>query len=824
MASPDTPEKITYFAETDYRSQRVKFGIRDDDRAKHMYIIGKTGMGKSTMLENLAVQDIQNGEGICFIDPHGGTAETLLSYVPEHRIKDVIYFAPFDQEFPVALNVMEDLGRDKRPLIVSGLIGAFKKVWVDAWSARMEYLLSNALLALLETPGSTLLGVNRMFADKNFRSTIVANVTDPSVKSFWVGEVAQYSEKCATEAAAAMQNKVGQFAANPLIRNMVGQPKSTFDIRQVMDERKILIVNLSKGRMGEGNANLVGSMLITKIYLAAMSRADVGAEVVKSLPPFYLYVDEFQSFANESFADILSEARKYKLSLTIAHQYIEQMSEEVRAAVFGNVGSMISFRVGAYDAEVLEKEYAPAFTGEDMVNLGFAQIYLKLMIRGVGSAPFSATTLAPVKKPAIDHAPDVIASSRALFARPRAEVEAEIVKWHEPVGEPARDPNAASVPETRKYAPGMRPQQREEGRGPRPAASATAPASAGARTERAANPDALRSALQAAMIERSPSTPVTLPKGPIMKPASSSGLPPVSSPPPTPIRVPTPMIPSKPAFTVPRAPYAPLAISPAVHTPPRVPPPVPLPPAPLVPPTPVAPFKPFVQKTETPRTPAPHRPFAEEFAKLSPAPVAPLVEKKEGRPENTPPAFHADRRTDSALRVNEPHRNNQGERPFDRTRPDRESDRSTPPALSSRTVPPERREGQAPVSPLAPNAASLSLLKSNAKKDKGPSAENLSSLRDVLRAAALPKEERPAPAFARPVDTPPVEPKKQEFLPSVAETEASAEREASVREETPVTPPTVSVPLPPPPTVFAPKPPIRPMEIPEDVLKSVLAD
>ena len=457
MATPgDTPDKITYFAETDYRSKRIKFGIRDEDRARHMYIIGKTGMGKSTLLENLAIQDIQNGEGLCFIDPHGGTAETLLSYVPEHRIKDVIYFAPFDLQHPVALNVLEDIGEDKRGLVASGLMGAFKKVWVDAWSARMEYLLNNALLALLEYPGSTLLGVNRIFADKNFRTQIVNNVTDPSVKAFWVDEFAKYSDKFATEATAAIQNKVGQFAANPLIRNMVGQPKSTFDIRKVMDERKILIVNLSKGRMGEGNANLVGSMLITKIYLAAMSRADVGPEVVKGLPPFYLYVDEFQSFANESFADFSSEEHKCKLSLTVAHQYIEQMSDEVRAAVFGNVGTMVSFRVGAYDAEVLEKEFAPAFIAEDMVNLGFAQIYLKLMIKGVGSPPFSATTLNRPKMPSITFATETIAASRAQFARPRADVEEEIRKWHEPIPEPPRDPNAP--PETKKFSPGMRPQ------------------------------------------------------------------------------------------------------------------------------------------------------------------------------------------------------------------------------------------------------------------------------------------------------------------------------------------------------------------------------
>ncbi|HSE35504.1 MAG TPA: TraM recognition domain-containing protein [Candidatus Paceibacterota bacterium] len=452
---PNSDDHITYFAETDYRSKRTKFGIKAKDRMRHMYIIGKTGMGKSTLLENLAVQDIQNGEGLCFIDPHGGSADLLLSYVPEHRIKDVIYFAPFDQEFPISLNVMEDIGRDKRPLVASGLIGAFKKVWVDAWSPRMEYLLNNALLALLEYPGSTLLGVNRIFSDKNYRSLVVANVTDPSVKAFWTDEYAKYSDKFATEATAAIQNKVGQFAANPLIRNMVGQPLSTFDIRKVMDEKKIFIVNLSKGRIGEGNANLLGSMLITKIYLAAMSRAEAPAEVLAKLPPFYLYVDEFQSFANESFADILSEARKYKLSLTIAHQYIEQMSDEVRAAVFGNVGTMITFRVGSYDAEVLEKEFAPVFISEDLVNLGFAQIYLKLMINGIGSPPFSATTLDRPKLIGKNYVNEVIAASRAQFARPRKDVEDEIRKWHEPVPEQPRDPNAP--PETKKYAPGTRP-------------------------------------------------------------------------------------------------------------------------------------------------------------------------------------------------------------------------------------------------------------------------------------------------------------------------------------------------------------------------------
>lgn len=426
-------KKVTYFAQTDSRNKKVPFGLKSEDRTKHVYVIGKTGMGKSTLLENMAVQDIQGGEGMCFIDPHGKTAELLLEYIPEHRVKDVLYFAPFDLEHPVCFNVLEKVDVDKRHLVVSGLMSTFKKIWVDAWSARMEYILGNTLLALLEYPDATLLGVNRMLADKEYRKKVVDNVTDPAVKSFWIDEFGKYTEKFAAEATPAIQNKIGQFTSNALIRNMIGQPQSSFDLRKMMDERKIIIVNLSKGRIGESNANLLGGMLITKIYLAAMSRADVPTRMLKTLPNFYLFVDEFQSFANESFADILSEARKYKLNLTIAHQYIEQMEEEVRAAVFGNVGTMITFRVGAYDAEVLEKEFAPQFTAEDLVNLGVFQIYLKLMIDGVSSQPFSASTLPPIKEPEVSYRMKAIETSRAQFSKNRADVEAAIAKWHEPI-------------------------------------------------------------------------------------------------------------------------------------------------------------------------------------------------------------------------------------------------------------------------------------------------------------------------------------------------------------------------------------------------------
>lgn len=462
------PDQITFFAQTDARGQQVPFGIKASDRTKHVYVIGKTGMGKSTLLENMAIQDIKNGNGLAFIDPHGQTAETLLDYVPESRKNDVLYFAPFDTANPVSFNVMEDVGEDRRHLVVSGLMSVFKKIWVDAWSARMEYILSNTLLALLEYPDSTLLGVNRMLSDKVYRKKVIDNITDPSVKSFWVDEFLKYNERYMQEAGDAIKNKIGQFTSNPLIRNIVGQPKSSFDIREIMDQKKILIMNLSKGLVGETNANLLGSMLTTRIYLAAMSRADMSQEAMRSAPNFYFYVDEFQSFANATFANILSEARKYKLNLTIAHQYVEQMEEEVRNAVFGNVGTLISFRVGPFDAEILETVFTPKFLAPDIVNLGFAQIYLTLMIDGIGSQPFSATTLPPIKPASISCKDMIIHRSRQQFAHPREEVEKAIFDWHAPDAIPApvakreeRAPVAKSDTDSKPPLPAREPQQKE---------------------------------------------------------------------------------------------------------------------------------------------------------------------------------------------------------------------------------------------------------------------------------------------------------------------------------------------------------------------------
>lgn len=417
---------ITVFAKTNFRNQERVFGIKADDRRRHMYVIGKTGMGKTNLLENLAIQDIQQGHGICFIDPHGDVALKLIKAIPPERINDVIYFDPADQQFPIAFNVLEQVGADQRSLVASGLVGVFKKIWADSWGPRLEYILRNAILALLEYPGSSLLGVMRILVDKSYRERVLEKVTDPVVKQFWLVEFAGWNERTLQEVISPIQNKVGQFTSNSLIRNIIGQPTSAFDVRKIMDEQKILIMNLSKGKIGEDSSALLGAMMITKIQLAAMGRVDTPEEDRKD---FYLYVDEFQNFATDSFANILSEARKYRLSLILANQYITQLEEKVRDAIFGNAGTLISFRVGAADAEFLEKEFEPVFMMNDIVNLPKYQIYLKLMIDGIAGDAFSATTLPPIliETPGIND--KVVAVTRERYASSQAEVEEKIRRW-----------------------------------------------------------------------------------------------------------------------------------------------------------------------------------------------------------------------------------------------------------------------------------------------------------------------------------------------------------------------------------------------------------
>jgi len=445
------PSQITVFAETNFRNRRRRFGIKLDDRRKHMYLIGKTGMGKSTTLENMLIDDIKKGYGVGFVDPHGDTAEKILDYIPSYRINDVVYINPADVDHPVAFNILENIDPRYKHLIASGLMGVFKKIWPDVWSARMEYILNNTLLALLDYPGSTMLGVNRMLSDKAYREKVISKIQDPVVRAFWVDEFSRYNERYASEAIAPIQNKVGQFLSVSLIRNIVGQVTSTINIRSLMDSGKILILNLAKGRIGEDNSRLMGGMFITKLQLAAMERVDVPEEERRD---FYLYVDEFQNFATESFANILSEARKYRLDLIIAHQYIEQLDEKVCAAVFGNVGSMICFRVGAADAEFLEKEFAPRFTPEDLVNLPKHSMYLKLMVDGIVTEPFSASSLPPLPPTDLTGNRDkIIGVSRERYARPRESVEDKINRW-------AQSIQADRPPERERREPsGMRPRR-----------------------------------------------------------------------------------------------------------------------------------------------------------------------------------------------------------------------------------------------------------------------------------------------------------------------------------------------------------------------------
>ena len=433
MELPEIPvnKDVTYLGLSTFRDKNILFGIKRKDRRQHVYILGKSGTGKSVLMFNMIIQNIQNGEGVCMVDPHGENVEAVLSAIPPHRIKDVIYFNPADTDHHIGFNVLELIDPQYKHLVASGLMGIFTKIWANAWSARMEYILNNTILALLDTPGTTLLGIPRMLVDKDYRQKIISNLKDPVIKAFWVHEYEAWQDKFRNEAIAPIQNKVGQFLSTSIIRNVVGQSKSTINIFDMMNEGKIFLVNVSKGRIGEDNSALLGGMIITKIQLAAMERVRIPEEHRKD---FYLYVDEFQNFVTDAFAGILSEARKYRLNLTVAHQYTAQLvndkSTAVRDAVFGNVGTMIVFRVGADDADFLEKEFDPEFTPGDIVNLPNYKAYLKLMIDGVTSRPFSAKTLPQMVRSGDKKVEEeVIKSSRALYCRPKPEVEREINDW-----------------------------------------------------------------------------------------------------------------------------------------------------------------------------------------------------------------------------------------------------------------------------------------------------------------------------------------------------------------------------------------------------------
>lgn len=420
---PAYDEQMSAFGLTNFRGMHQQFGLYRTDRSRHVYIIGQTGAGKSGLLELFALSDIYHNQGYAIIDPHGDFAIDNLKFIPESRIKDVVYFNPADTAYPLGFNPMEVLDPNLKNNTSSEIIGVLKRMFGESWGPRLEYILRYTILALLDHPNTTMLDITRMLTDKKFRKEVLASCQDTVVLNFWNIEFASWNDKFQAEAVAPVLNKVGAFTANPIIRNIIGQPKSTFNIREIMDDGKILIVNLSKGLIGEDNAGILGSFIVTKIQLAAMSRSDIPN--IEDRRPFYLYVDEFQNFATDSFATILSEARKYGLNLTVANQYIAQMSDTVRDAVFGNVGSMISFRVSADDAPFLAKQFEPQFEAPDLLQMHNRNFIVNMVIRGEKTPAFSGTTLA-LPQSSINHLDQIVAHSRALYSRDRSVVEQEI--------------------------------------------------------------------------------------------------------------------------------------------------------------------------------------------------------------------------------------------------------------------------------------------------------------------------------------------------------------------------------------------------------------
>jgi|688.fasta_scaffold28989_4 hypothetical protein len=441
------------------------FGILKEDRRKHLYILGKTGMGKTTLLENMILQDIYNGYGVCFLDPHGDSSEFILNRIPKHRQNDVVYLNPADLENPVGLNILESDQGQESYLIASSLMAVFYRIWAGTWSSRMEYILNNTLLALLETPGNTLLGVIKMLTDDQYREKIVSKLQDPLVKNFWQKEFANFNSRYRQEAISPILNKIGQFFSSELMRNILGQTKSTINLREIMDGQKILIVNLSKGRLGEDNSNLFGSLLVAKLQVAAMSRVDTDENKRQD---FFLYVDEFQNFTTDSFSAILSEARKYRLNLILAHQYISQLTEsgnfKVKNAIFGNVGSLIAFRLGSSDASEIAKEFQPRFLPQNLISLDPAQIAVKLSVRGRVTQAFLGKTLAPVFAK-LDGSKDfIIEISRQKYSVPRQKVASQISEWFEEDGakEETPKPKKPKKKEAQKVEPNKKIVERSE--------------------------------------------------------------------------------------------------------------------------------------------------------------------------------------------------------------------------------------------------------------------------------------------------------------------------------------------------------------------------
>jgi hypothetical protein len=474
LPNPAKEKDLSILGKSNYRGVDNLFGIRQEDRRRHVYIIGKTGMGKSTLLENMIISDINEGKGVAVVDPHGDLADSILDNIPSHRTNDVIVFDPSDREFPVAFNMLENIDPAMNSVVASGLLGIFKKLYAESWGPRLEHILRNTIMSLVEYPGTTMLGIPRMLVDQDFRRKVVRKISDPVVKRFWKDEFDAMQERQRTEAISPIQNKVGQFLSSPIIRNIVGQPKSMVDLRFAMDKKKIFICNLSKGKIGEDNSSMIGSMIITKFQLDAMSRSDIPE---KDRTDFYLYVDEFQNFATDSFATILSEARKYRLNLTMANQYIAQMPDEVRDAVFGNVGTLMSFQVGFDDAEYISKQFSEIALPNDLVQLPKYTLYNKLLIDGMPSQPFSAATLPPVGGDVDENRREkVIKFSRERYAKPVATVEDKISRWSDNADDERKElpikkegKKTEALPNKKPPTPvGAVPQPRSEPKGENP--------------------------------------------------------------------------------------------------------------------------------------------------------------------------------------------------------------------------------------------------------------------------------------------------------------------------------------------------------------------
>jgi hypothetical protein len=402
-----------------------RFGISTVDHRQHIYIIGKTGSGKTTLLRNLILQHIALGHGVGLIDPHGDLAEELLHHIPPRRADHLVYFNPGDLEFPIGLNLLANVAPDSRHLVASGIVSALKGIWRDSWGPRLEYILYNAVSALLDCKNSTLLGVNRMLMDEKYRARIIRQIKDPFIRSFWAEEYAGYDERFKREAIAPIQNKLGQFLLNPVIRNILGQVKTKVSIPGIMDNERLFIANLSKGRIGEDKANLLGSLLVTQFQLGAMERSNIPEDERRD---FYLFIDEFQNFSTDTFASILAEARKYRLCLILSHQYIDQLSLPVRQAVFGNVGTIITFRIGHTDAEVMEKEFGKTFSVNMLADLTRHEAVVKLLEDGNNKMPFLAKMFPPFQDQA-GRKQKLIARSRERFATARAIVEDKLNRW-----------------------------------------------------------------------------------------------------------------------------------------------------------------------------------------------------------------------------------------------------------------------------------------------------------------------------------------------------------------------------------------------------------